>query len=105
MIRDNKHLENIRQLPCLYMSNECEGNVEACHIRYSTDGGMGLKPSDCYTIPMCQSCHRKQHNMGEVSFHEQYKGVWHATELAKSLYGKPLEEMKIKAWRFYNGGV
>jgi len=102
MIRDSKHLQAIRQLPCLYMGGECAGDTQACHIRYLTDGGMGLKPSDCYTIPMCQKCHSEQHQMGEVSFHEQHKGVWAAKELAKSLYGKSLEEMKLKAWRFYH---
>lgn len=100
MIRDRKHLQSIRQLPCLYMSSECAGDTEACHIRSYTDGGMGLKPSDCYTIPMCQSCHRKQHQMGEVSFHEQYKGVYAATELAKSLYGKTTQEMQKKVMNF-----
>jgi hypothetical protein len=46
--------------------------IQACHVRRGTDGGMGLKPSDGFTIPLCASHHRAQHQVGERRFEEQH---------------------------------
>jgi hypothetical protein len=47
---------------------ECTGNIEAAHVRMGTDGGMGMKPSDCYVVPLCSACHAYQHKIGERKF-------------------------------------
>ena len=69
---DEKHLAFIRQLPCIV----CQDNtsVESCHIRMS-DGriakqnpGIGAKPDDKYTLPLCGKHHREQHSMNEHEF-------------------------------------
>ncbi len=44
----------------------------AHHIRKGTDGGMGLKPSDMYAVPICNTCHREIHMKGEVSFYKKH---------------------------------
>jgi len=44
------------------------GLVQAAHVRAGTDGGTGTKPSDKYTVPLCDECHRIQHNKGELTF-------------------------------------
>lgn len=49
-------------------SHECEGRIEAAHIRTGTDGGMGKKPSDCWVVPLCSWHHKSQHSVGENSF-------------------------------------
>ena len=41
---------------------------EAAHIRMGLGGGMGAKPNDCWTVPLCRRCHEKQHGAGEVAF-------------------------------------
>jgi len=41
---------------------------EAAHVRNGTDGGIGLKPSDRYSLPLCRACHAKQHRLGELTF-------------------------------------
>jgi len=63
--RDSKHLNFIRQLPCCYC---LRGGSQAAHIRKGTDGGMGIKPSDRFTVPLCFSCHHVQHQKGEITF-------------------------------------
>ena len=81
MIRDDKHLKFIRSLPCCVCLKTF--TVQAAHIRKGNDGGAGLKPSDCYTVPLCYECHIKQHTMGEVSF---WGDIDKATQLASKLY-------------------
>ena len=65
---NNKHLEFIRSLPCLI----CGDNIstEASHIRYSDakrnkiNPGVGAKPDDKYTLPLCNLHHMNQHMIG-----------------------------------------
>ena len=63
--RQADHLDFIRSLPCL-----CCGAApsQAAHVRLSKDGGIGFKPADRYTVPLCWKCHRRQHDIGEVRF-------------------------------------
>ena len=42
--------------------------IECAHVRAGTDGGVGLKPSDRWTISLCKGCHAEQHQMGERPF-------------------------------------
>ena len=66
------HLRLIRSLPCLC----CLDNIstEAAHIRYSdsriakVNAGVGQKPDDKFTVPLCGECHRKQHSGSERKF-------------------------------------
>lgn len=63
------HLAFIRGLPCLVCQNNIE--TEACHIRMADprigkpNSGLGKKPPDWFTIPLCSRHHRDQHSMGE----------------------------------------
>ena len=69
--KDNKHLDYIRSLPCCV----CGGiDTEAAHIRTGElvydkpHTGMGEKPSDKWTVPLCNRHHREQHSMNEMDF-------------------------------------
>lgn len=70
--RSPKHLEMIRQLPCVV----CLDNIstEACHLRASSaeygkvNPGVGQKPDDRWTTPLCGEDHREQHQMNELDF-------------------------------------
>lgn len=64
--RNPDHLAFIRCLPCLYCGRR--GQSVAAHVRSMTDGGMGMKPSDRFTVPLCDSDHRHQHQIGEERF-------------------------------------
>jgi hypothetical protein len=51
----------------------CRGSlIECAHVRSGTDGGVGLKPSDKWTISLCHSHHLEQHEIGEPMFEAKY---------------------------------
>lgn len=70
--RDEAHLTFIRQLPCLVCHNNIE--TEAAHVRFGCmavgkpNTGIGEKPSDNWTVPLCSEHHREQHLIGERNF-------------------------------------
>ena len=67
-VKNKAHCDFIRSLPCII----CADNVslECAHIRMSDAGhgknnpGVGARPSDCYTLPLCGAHHRAQHKFG-----------------------------------------
>jgi len=61
-----KHLAFVRQLPCVACGKAAPS--DAAHERTGTDGGVGVKPSDRYAVPLCSVCHAKQHRLGELTF-------------------------------------
>src|ERR1044072_989371 len=66
--RDEKHLDFIRQLPCVVCGNNIE--TQAAHVRYSdgmiakSNQGASQKPHDRYTVPLCNVHHALQHDYG-----------------------------------------
>lgn len=80
-VQEPSHLAAIRQLPCLKCG--LEGFSEAAHVRmnsaaFNKRGGIGAKPDDRWTLPLCPSCHHidddSQHRVGEEAF-------WHSLNL------------------------
>ncbi len=76
--KDNKHLDFIRSLPCCI----CGGiNTEAAHIRVGSinhgkrETGMSEKPSDKWTVPLCNEHHREQHDAGNELVWWASKGI------------------------------
>jgi len=69
---DDRHLAFIRQLPCLVCMDNT--STEAAHIRFSDERaakinpGVGQKPHDHWTVPLCGRHHREQHTMNEEKF-------------------------------------
>jgi hypothetical protein len=61
-----QHLAFIRLLPCVACGKAAPS--EAAHVRTGTDGGVGRKPGDRYAVPLCTTCHAKQHRLGELTF-------------------------------------
>ena len=61
-----QHLAFVRQLPCVACGKAAPS--EAAHVRTGTDGGIGKKPGDRYAVPLCTTCHAKQHRIGELTF-------------------------------------
>lgn len=64
--RSSKYLAFIRGRPCTVTGTE--ENVVAHHVRCLGGGGMGLKPSDFYCVPLTAEEHSKLHAHGEKSF-------------------------------------
>lgn len=72
---DAGHLRLIRKLPCLACGAE---PAEAAHVRYSDHArgrinpGMGRRPPDRDTVPLCPKCHR----MGKRCQHDGNERIW-----------------------------
>lgn len=70
--RDNAYLAYTRRQPCILkgIAGECEGPVEATHLRFSdakvgrVNPGAGRKPDDKWVLPACSHHHRQQHACG-----------------------------------------
>lgn len=65
MKRNAAHLAWIRTLPSLASGLK---PCVAAHVRVGTDGGMGTKPSDRYTVPLMWDEHAEQHRVGELAY-------------------------------------
>lgn len=67
-----KHLHFIRQLPCLVCLDNT--TTEAAHVRMADARiakpitGLGIKPDDWFTLPLCSKHHREQHAGNECKF-------------------------------------
>lgn len=68
--RNATYLKHVRKLHCAGCDEQYEPR-EAAHVRMGNGGGMGLKPSDYRTVPLCHACHSYQHQLGERSFWER----------------------------------
>lgn len=70
--KNEKHLGFIRELPCCVCLNPIE--TEAAHVRMSdamagkVNSGVGAKPHDFFTVPLCGRHHRMQHSGSERDF-------------------------------------
>lgn len=56
------------------MAFNCEGRIEAAHVDYAGDKGMGSKVRDSAAIPLCSKHHREQHSIGWRAFEARYGG-------------------------------
>lgn len=67
-IRDERHLQYIRSLPCCICGDDT--STEAAHIRSGSinhgkaNTGMAEKPNDSWCVPLCGKHHREQHAFG-----------------------------------------
>lgn len=78
VIRCPSHLKWVRGHECACTDKgdwkfTCETRVEAAHVRSSQEGGIGMKPGDNWSIPLCSVHHRHQHMIGEHAFEKLYK--------------------------------
>lgn len=76
IIRAPTYLAFVRRHHCTCVEIDptgCGGEIEAAHVRRGTDGGIGMKPSDCYALPLCSEHHAEQHRIGEQSFEKKYR--------------------------------
>lgn len=94
-IRSAGHLKWIRGHECSVRAPVCMGfSIEAAHVRTGTDGGLSVKPSDSWTLPLCRHHHELQHRLGEASF-EQLFGI-DMKAIARALWQKSPHRLKIK---------
>lgn len=61
-------LQWLRGRECLAVDGTCSGKIEAAHVDYAGDKGIGTKVSDRFAVPLCSGHHRMQHAKGWLSF-------------------------------------
>lgn len=64
--KSQKHRDYVRTYGCSKCGDTA--GIEVAHVRLGTDGGIGRKPSDYFTLSLCKPCHTRQHNEGEETF-------------------------------------
>jgi len=42
--------------------------IEVAHVRLGSGAGIGQKPDDFRTVPLCRDHHARQHEVGERTF-------------------------------------
>lgn len=65
------YLQWLRGRPCL-IGGDCEGKIQACHVDYAGDKGMGTKVSDRFAVPMCAAHHAESHEQGVQTFEAKH---------------------------------
>lgn len=84
------HLRFIRTLPCCVCLNNIQ--TEAAHLRMSdarvfkVNAGVGAKPHDFWVLPLCNSHHALQHNIGDEMEFWEGEGIKDPIFLALTLY-------------------
>ena len=88
-VKDEPHLVFIRRLPCCVCG--VPDKTEAAHVRMPSlihgkaISGKAQKPSDRFTVPLCNDCHREQHGGSEEAFWSA-RGI-NAVTLSLALHG------------------
>ena len=81
--RDRNHINFVKTLPCLVCG---QTPCDAHHIRRGSNSGVGIKPGDNLTIPLCHAHHMEVHNVGELTCLYKIGGWEKCKVLAKQLY-------------------
>lgn len=69
--RSTAHCNFVRGHECSNPKCQDGRPIEVAHVRDGTDCGMARKPSDYWTISLCQTCHSRQHAIGEGPFEDE----------------------------------
>lgn len=92
--RDPAYLAFVREQPCL--ATRITQGVVAHHVRQRTGGGVALKPSDYFTVPLCEIVHARLHQEGEAAFWKRSKVcpfnwmTWIMAKYSLAHYGEAL---------------
>lgn len=68
--KSTAHRDFVRGHACIVCGSEVI--TEVAHVRMYGAGGMGRKPDDWRTVPLCRDDHDRQHGVGEITFWERF---------------------------------
>ena len=72
--RDPEYLSRVRKESCACCG--IANKSEAHHMRINSLGGVGIKPSDAYTLPLCEDCHREiAHMQGNAELLKRFEWI------------------------------
>lgn len=67
-----RHRKFIRSHHCV--CEDCiQEPIEVSHIRTAANAGVGIKPHDWFTVPMCREHHAEYHRIGHQTFEGRYR--------------------------------
>lgn len=84
-LRSPRHLAWVRSLPCS-VPGCTSRDVQAHHVRKAA--GVGMKPADQYSAPLCLEHHSEGHSLG-----------WRSFEIK---HGVDLSAVAVRLWRQSN---
>ena len=82
-LRDKAHLEFVASQPCLVCGRRPS---HAHHLRFAQPRAMGLKVSDEFTVPLCNSHHNSVHKTGDERAWWARHGVLEPLKVADKLW-------------------
>ena len=105
-LKSTIHIQRVRQLPCCICGDST--TTEAAHVRFADPRvgkfitGIGTKPSDAFTVPLCNRHHREQHDLGDE------RKFWSLYDLdpiliALALYQAPDHETAERIVNYHSG--
>lgn len=78
VIRSAVHRRWLKTFVCAVFNNDgtCDERhaPDVAHVRTPSNGGMGRKPSDEWSVPLCRTHHRRAHQIGDKAF-ELERGI------------------------------
>lgn len=79
--KSQAHRDWVRGFACAFCGSKT--NTEVAHVRIGSGAGMGQKPDDWRSVPLCagpnsdingeRGCHDRQHIIGERTFWQDYE--------------------------------
>lgn len=98
IIRSSVHRRWLKTFVCAVFNNDgtCDERhaPDIAHVRTATNGAMGRKPSDEWSVPLCRTHHRRAHQIGDRAF-EIERGI-NLLEMAKE-FARASRDPAIKA--------
>ena len=71
--KDPKHLALVRSCGCCVPGCTTGLAIHCHHVRTAANSGMGLKPADTETVPLCALHHHELHQIGAPAFEAKYR--------------------------------
>ena len=71
--RAPEHLAFVRSLGCCVPGCTSRGPVHAHHVRTAANSGIGVKPDDYETVPLCHVHHDELHRNGARTFAAKHR--------------------------------
>ena len=74
--KSTAHRDFVRGFACCNCGSDT--NIQVAHVRMGSGAGIGQKPDDWRTVPLCggdsgfDGCHALQHRIGEPAFWARY---------------------------------
>lgn len=100
-LRDRKYLNSFRDAAC-FVCGARDGTVVAAHIRSGHTGGIGLKPDDSLTLPLCAKCHAEQGANEKAFWQRRFGGAEVINQDIAVGWAKSYARRRYRAWRENN---